>query len=421
MKIAVIGGGASGMVTAYLLDRQGHHVTVFERQPVLGGHIRTLNQNIRHQTPCQEFLEAGVLEFSAKFTQFLDLMHELGVELEPVRAGSGMFFQDGRHFLSPVTIAQNFTGWQKWRETLHIDALYARSAGLWLKTQFAKVSELHNQPLSAYLRPTRPQTNWLKLLTMYSYSMAYGLIDDFPAELAIPALRQYVFTDWFRIKGGVYSYIERILDQFHGKIILNASIKAIFRRSNAVEMVLNDGTIQWFDKLVLATPPDQVLKLLADPRHPEIKRFAHWQANYVETIIHADTSMYQPYGIRQGSEFDFFQTNSTPTDWGYNAALNQLCGVKDDRQYSLAFNLKNQLNPHQIIHTQAHHTPLYTVAALEYRDEIIATNGENHTYHAGAYLSDGLHEGAIVAAFKVAAAIAQVARPNMSTATLVTS
>jgi phytoene dehydrogenase-like protein len=42
MKIAVIGGGASGMVSAYLLDKQGHHVTVFERQPMLGGHIWTL-------------------------------------------------------------------------------------------------------------------------------------------------------------------------------------------------------------------------------------------------------------------------------------------------------------------------------------------------------------------------------------------
>ena len=36
MKIAVIGGGASGMVTAYLLDKQGHFVTVFEEQPILG-------------------------------------------------------------------------------------------------------------------------------------------------------------------------------------------------------------------------------------------------------------------------------------------------------------------------------------------------------------------------------------------------
>ena len=29
MRIAVIGGGASGMATAYWLDKQGHYVTVF--------------------------------------------------------------------------------------------------------------------------------------------------------------------------------------------------------------------------------------------------------------------------------------------------------------------------------------------------------------------------------------------------------
>ena len=39
MRIAVIGSGASGMATAYLLDKQGHHATVFERQPILGGQI----------------------------------------------------------------------------------------------------------------------------------------------------------------------------------------------------------------------------------------------------------------------------------------------------------------------------------------------------------------------------------------------
>jgi predicted NAD/FAD-binding protein len=56
----------------------------------------------------------------------------------------------------------------------------------------------------------------------------------------------------------------------------------------------------------------------------------------------------------------------------------------------------------QILHQQEHHTPLYTVASFQSRDEIVSTNGENHTYHAGAYLGDGLHEGAIASAMQVA-------------------
>jgi predicted NAD/FAD-binding protein len=42
------------------------------------------------------------------------------------------------------------------------------------------------------------------------------------------------------------------------------------------------------------------------------------------------------------------------------------------------------------------------VDALRYRDEIIACNGEYHTFHAGAYLGEGLHEGAIKSAYIVA-------------------
>ena len=116
MKIAIIGGGASGMISAYLLDQQGHKVTLYEKQTALGGHIRTLNQNASPQTVCSERLEMGVLEFSAEFTNFRRLMEELNVPLEPVEIGSGLFFRGGRHFLSSVMINNNFQGAQKWRE-----------------------------------------------------------------------------------------------------------------------------------------------------------------------------------------------------------------------------------------------------------------------------------------------------------------
>jgi predicted NAD/FAD-binding protein len=115
MKIAIIGGGASGLVTAYLLDRHHHDVTLFEKQPILGGHIRTLNKNVKpDRGDCNLFLEGGVLEFSVVFCNFLKLMRELGVELEPVNINSGLFFQDGQYFLSAGNIDKNgslhFTG-----------------------------------------------------------------------------------------------------------------------------------------------------------------------------------------------------------------------------------------------------------------------------------------------------------------------
>ena len=400
MKIAIIGGGASGMVTAYLLDKQGHQVTVFERQSSLGGHIRTLNQNVQpNQSDCKENLECVVIEFPSVFHNFMQLMEELGVELEPVDIGSAMFFKNGSHYLSGVAIRKNFTGIRRLIEYLHLDTIYASSVGLLLKIKFADLNEFDNHPLSQYLKSACDRNTWLKLLVMYSYSMPMELIDDFPAELAMPVLRDDVAVKWFRIKGGVYSYIQKILARFKGEIVLNEEIDHIFRSANAVKIVRSQGKVQEFDKVVFATPPDQVLSLLADPTESEVKRFSTWRANYVNSIVHEDSSMYDRYGITQPSEFDFFQTD---TGWGYNSCLNQLCDIASSQKYFLSYQLEEIISSDRIIHLQKHHTPLYTTEAFKYRDEVVATNGENNTYHAGAYLGDGLHEGAINSAFHVA-------------------
>ncbi|PAX51036.1 FAD-dependent oxidoreductase [Brunnivagina elsteri] len=403
MKIAIIGGGASGMVTAYLLNKDGHSVTIFEKKSILGGHIQTINKNVKSpQTPSNLFLEGGVIEFPLKFYNFLNLMKELEVELEPVDIGSSLFFKDGRHFLSGSAIRKNYSGFQRLIEYLRLDTIYARSAGFWLKTHLAQIPDLYDKPMSYYLKSQCIRNDWVKLLAMYSYSMPFELIDNFPAELAIPALRNYVYTGWVRIKGGVYSYIEKILEKFKGDILLNAEIVDISRKADAVIIELMNGERYTFDKIVFATPPDQVMKLLSEPTDDEIKRFSGWKPNEAQTILHTDTSMYNQYGIKQFSEFDFFETEN---GWGYNAYLNQLCGVKSEQKYSLAFNLKNAIAPNKIIHTFDHHTPLYTVDSFRYRDEVVMTNGDNNTYHVGAYLVDGLHEGAITSAIRVANAI----------------
>ncbi len=400
MRIAIVGGGASGMATAYWLDKQNHDVTVFEKQPILGGHIRTLNKNVApNQSECKEILENGVLEFPTVFYNFATLMEELGVELEPVEIGSSLLFKDGRHFLSGVAIQKNFTGIQRLIEYLQLDALYARSAGFILKMRFSQTHDFYDMPLCQPLHSSCVRNTWLKLLTMYSYSIPFEIINNFPAELAIPMLREYASVNWVRIKGGVYSYIEKIIECFGGKILVNVEIGSICRCADGVKIVLSSGEIQEFDKVVFATPPDRVMELLSDPTEAETKRFSAWKANYATTLLHSDTSMYDRYGIRKLSEFDFFETDK---GWGYNASLNQLCGISSSRQYSLAFHMDELIAKEQIIHIQKHHTPLYTVESFRYRNEIIETNGENHTYHGGAYLGDGLHEGAITSALRVA-------------------
>ncbi len=400
MKIAVIGGGASGMVTAYLLDKQGHQVTVLEKQPILGGHIRTLNKNVKpSHSDCPEVLESGVLEFPTAFSDFIRLMQELDVELEPVRIGSAVFFKNGHRYLSGVAIANNLTGMQQRHERWRLNALYGRSLGLWLRARLADVGNLRNRSLSAYLADPSDRNTWLKLLVMYSYSIPLELLDDFPAQLAIPMLREYIAVNWVGIKGGVYTYIEKILDRFTGEIALNVEIDRVARSSDAIKIIHKNGRVQSFDRVVFATPPDRVMALLADPTPAETRRFGAWQPNSIVSIVHRDASMYDRVGISQPSEFDFFETS---TRWGYNGYLNQIGNVPAPPHYFLSFQLEELIDRDRIVHVQSHHTPLYTTASFRYRDEIAANNGEHRTYHVGAYLGDGLHGGAISSAVRVA-------------------
>ena len=65
------------------------------------------------------------------------------------------------------------------------------------------MKDFYDQPLSYYLTDKTISNLWLKLLTMYSYSIPFEYIDDFPAQLAVPMLCDYLAVEWLRVEGGV--------------------------------------------------------------------------------------------------------------------------------------------------------------------------------------------------------------------------
>jgi predicted NAD/FAD-binding protein len=396
MRVAIVGAGGSGMAAAHYLSRAGHTVTILEKNELLGGNIRTLNKNVAVDGLDPDItLEAGVIEFPSTFSTFRALMDELGVPLEPADLGTALFYEDGKSVLSPSMIARNREGIARLRSRARLIHVMATSAGLMLAARRAEredpVTGYRGQRVGRYLEGEQTGAVWMKSLIMYSYSIPYGQIEDLPAEMAIPAMRKYMRDTWYRIPGGVYSYVEKILEGLEGEARTGVDIESI-TRGDAVRVVMKDGEALEFDQLVFACPPDQVLALLKDPTDDEKRRFFAWKANHAQTVIHTDDDIYRRHDIPRPSEFDFFQRGD---DWGYNAALNGLCGVEGETHYHLSYNIEPLIDPARVVHVQAHHTPLYTAEAFRYREEVRAKNGENRTWHAGAWLGDGLHEGAI--------------------------
>jgi predicted NAD/FAD-binding protein len=237
---------------------------------------------------------------------------------------------------------------------------------------------------------------------MYAYSIPAPAAGDIPAALAVPVLREFLAARWWsRVVGGVYVYVERILDRFTGELRLEARVERVWRRADGVELEMASGETLRFEAVVFATTPDQVLALLADPTEAERRRFAAWEGQLATVVVHTDDGLHRRRGIHYPSEFDLVETASGAH--GYNAYLNRLIGLAGAGApaYQLAYNLDEEIDPERVLHVQRHTTPRYTVAAFRHRDEVIASNGENRTFHAGAYLGNGLHEGAVRSASAV--------------------
>ena len=404
MHVVVIGGGGAGMATAHYLTR-AHRVTVLEKQSLLGGNIRTLNRNVEtDRLPTGIILDNGVIEFHRKHSPGLrSLVTELGLELEYFPGGSsGLYLENGRSFHMPGAIRdQQRNAATQVMQYLNLARALRHLIPIVIRMHKARANP--GNSIAAFLGQDI-MSRWLKMLLMYGYSIPYAQIDDFPARMAIPTLKQgSIGTQWIRLKGGVYRYIEEIITQAGTDLTVRTgqSILSVSRNSNGVQVECSDGVVQ-ADRLVFATPPDQVLNLLADACDDEQVWFSGWKANFAETVIHTDESIYSNWATYGFTEFDVFE-KAGGEDAGYNAYLNRLCGLPQDHDmnYFLAYNLEDRIDPKKILDRQQHHTPLYTVAATAFVDEIKAANGRNHTYHAGAYLYNGLHEGAIQSALAV--------------------
>ncbi|WP_297692589.1 FAD-dependent oxidoreductase [uncultured Eudoraea sp.] len=400
MRVAIIGGGAAGMITAYLLNKQGHDVEVFEKSPVLGGNIITLNKNATpNNSDSDLLLEGGVIEFSNSFVYFKSLLDELDVCYEPVNIGTGVFYKNGAFILSSIMSRKNFRGFSLLKSFTKLHLLYLKSILLGIKLKSISLSKARHLSLKTLLGKDTTSTNWLKLFMMYSYSTDYRLLDDFSSEIALQNIKNYMLAGWFRIPGGVYTYIEKIIALNNGKFHINSEVRKVLREDQNVILEIENGERLLFDKVVLAIPPHQILNLLQEPTSEELFCLQKWKGNKITTIIHQDDSLYKPYPIKRPSEFDFFETKS---GWGYNAILNYLCGIDPLPKYFLSYNLESLIDSRKIIHVANHETPLYSQNAVQHRSKLISLNGHKNTYFAGAWLDDGLHEGATISAMRVA-------------------
>ena len=74
-KVAVVGGGISGLTCAYLL-RNEHEITLFEKNDYLGGHTHTHKIEIDNLST---IVDTGFIVYNDRtYPNFIKLLKELG-------------------------------------------------------------------------------------------------------------------------------------------------------------------------------------------------------------------------------------------------------------------------------------------------------------------------------------------------------
>ncbi|MCB0391556.1 MAG: FAD-dependent oxidoreductase [Bdellovibrionales bacterium] len=409
-KIAVIGSGISGLISAYILQNK-YDVTLFESNNYLGGHTNTVDvelENIKYA------IDTGFIVFNNKtypnFIKFLNLLNvkwqnsDMGFSV----SGSQFEFSYGGDLLY-FLLNQNYKLFKPRIYKLLNEILRFNKQCVYLDSQDKiplDFSLLEFISLNNYSHDFRDYY----LLPMVSaiWSSTYNEASDFSLHFFIKFFTNHGLLSvnnrpqWHVISGGSREYVRALVSQAHFKIMLNTPVKSIKRKKLNV-LIETKNSEYTFDEVILACHSDQALKIISDATEDEkyILSSLPYQKNKV--TLHTDISRLPKnkrnwaswnYMIQQ-SEIDKNKLSSV----SYN--MNILQGIKSKHTFVVSLNQDELINPKKILKQFEYDHPIFSKFSEEVKKKRELICGKNRTHFCGAYWYNGFHEDGVNSALDV--------------------
>ncbi len=405
MKIAIIGGGISGLCCAHLLHRT-HDVTLFESQHRIGGHSHTAT--IQHEGATLD-VDTGFIVFNTRnYPNFTKLLSQLNVDSQPapmsfsVRSDiSGLEY--GGHtlrglFAQPSNVFRpSFL--RLLRDIMRLGPIGERAlAELDDSTTleaFCNNAKLSRELVDHYLIPMGA--------AIWSAPRAQML--QFPAKMFLRFFDNHGMLDlrkraqWRTITGGSQRYVSRLTEPFRDRIRTGSGVRRIERSATGVT-VLTASARERFDEVILACHADESLALLGDPSRAEAAILAAlpYQAN--TATLHTDSAVLpRKRAAWAGWNYRILKHDSAPVQVTYNLSLLQSLPTREP--VCVTLNDTGSIDPAKVHGVFHYHHPVYTVRGMVARREWSTISGVNRTHYCGAYWLNGFHEDGVNSALNV--------------------
>lgn len=412
-RIAVIGGGISGMAAAHLLaDR--HSVVLMEAEPRLGGHARTIVAGKRKDQP----VDTGFIVFNrVNYPHLVRLFERLGV---PVAESTMSFGASIRGGALEYGLAS-------------MDTIFAQRKNAFSPRFLQMLSDILHFNRNAEAVANDPSMTIRELLgrlgtgawfrdhyiTPFSgaiWSTPTSGILDFPAEPLVRFFRNHALLDvngqhqWYTVKGGSVEYVRRLQSALTAQgvdIRTGIPVAGVRREAGSVLVRATGGEWELFDDVIFATHSDVSLKLLSDATPPESSALSAIRFQPNEAVLHSDPSL-MPKSRKVWSSWSYVEPKTGPgeridlTYW-----MNTLQPIPQDDPLFVTLNTSRPIRDELIHDVNTFHHPVFDVAAFAAQDRLRAMNGSRNTWFCGAWMRNGFHEDGFASAVDVVQAMTE--------------
>lgn len=409
MKIAVVGGGVSGLTAAYLLNRT-HDIELFEQNDYAGGHAHTVVAEVGGR---ELGLDTGFIVYNDHtYPGFSGLLRELGVatnesdmsisvrcracRVEYSSRGLGGMLAQRSSVLRPARWPLGWDTLRFFRDTRRV----------------LREGSYEQATLDAFLRDRRYSGEFVRHfmvpLASAVWSTPPAAIGELPARYFLGFLQNHGIIGlqpafvWRTVRGGSREYVRRLTASFDYRVRLSTPVRAVWRDAEGVRITLDDGRERAFDKVVLACDADQALKLLADPSKEERRALGGFSYTANRAILHTDSAMLPRRPAARASwNYATDDCRGGGGMLGMTYHLNRLQALDEPVDYCVSLNAR--VAPAAVICDMTYEHPAYTFGTLAAQQALASVNGARHTYYAGAHLGYGFHEDGFQSGVRVAA------------------